>query len=350
MAPVADKVRLSCKDRRNEIFDVEYPWLVSYHPPHHLPTEEELSHSSQLGFDYDTLAVNDVKYGYFVKPKSDDHEKEVSSWKDGKNYDLLKGKNIVRAENTYAYIRIFSFACNDADLFVEDFTYILQALREEAQPSGLIIDIRGNGGGLIPACEQLLAKLSGKDFAAQQFQFIHSDAVTDLCMRHSDDDHINLQPWRSSLIEATSTGEIYSFGSSISDIPKSYHKRKLFGKKIALITNGLCYSAADMLAAGFKDLGIGKILGVHNNTGAGGANVWTHSLLQNLAVTDDRFESLPKGARMSIAIRRILRRNGSPLEDLGVRPDYLLKMTWNDLMEGNIDLIDRAIGVLESRR
>jgi len=36
-----------------------------------------------------------------------------------------------------------------------------------------------------------------------------------------------------------------------------------------------CYSTTDMFAAGFKDHGIGKILGVDNDTGAGGANVET---------------------------------------------------------------------------
>ena len=47
-----------------------------------------------------------------------------------------------------------------------------------------------------------------------------------------------------------------------------------------LITDALCYSAADIFAAGFQDNGLGAIVGTDAHTGAGGANVWTHDLLR----------------------------------------------------------------------
>jgi hypothetical protein len=124
---------------------------------------------------------------------------------------------------------------------------------------------------------------------------------------------------------------------------------------VVLITDARCYSATDIFAAGFQDHGIGHILGVDGNTGAGGANVWTHELLKLLmelpepADPDTPFDDLPNGANMRVAIRRTLRvggQAGTPLEDLGVKPDSRRRLTRNDLLNGNADLIDRAGEIL----
>ncbi len=88
-----------------------------------------------------------------------------------------------------------------------------------------------------------------------------------------------------------------------------------------------------------------------NNTGAGGANVWTHGLLTQLLQlpTPDPtspYVPLPSGANMRVSIRRTLRVGehtaGTPVEDLGVTPDELHRMTRRDVLEGNVDLLDRA--------
>jgi hypothetical protein len=109
-----------------------------------------------------------------------------------------------------------------------------------------------------------------------------------------------------------------------------------------------------MFAAGFKDHSIGRILGVADNTGAGGANVWTHELLRVLmdaahpgeaAVPRNPFRTLPKGAGMRVSVRRTIRvgaLDGTPLEDLGVEPDERHEMTRDDVMLGNQDLIEHA--------
>ena len=47
-----------------------------------------------------------------------------------------------------------------------------------------------------------------------------------------------------------------------------------------LVTDAFCYSTTDIFAAGFQDHEIGTILGCHDNTGAGGANVWDHDDLR----------------------------------------------------------------------
>jgi len=116
-----------------------------------------------------------------------------------------------------------------------------------------------------------------------------------------------------------------------------------------LITDALCYSATDIFTAGFKDHGLGKILGTTDNTGAGGANVWTHSLLLNLTKDVNEvskyFQPLPYGANFTVAVRRTLRvgsNAGIPVEDLGVKPEIVCRITRNDLLNKNVDLISKA--------
>ncbi len=53
---------------------------------------------------------------------------------------------------------------------------------------------------------------------------------------------------------------------------------------------------------------------------------------------------------MRVSIRRTLRvgeQAGTPVEDLGVVPDFLHNMTRQDLLNHNIDLINRAANILQ---
>lgn len=54
---------------------------------------------------------------------------------------------------------------------------------------------------------------------------------------------------------------------------------------------------------------------------------------------------------MRLAVRRTLRqgvaRKGLPVEDLGVQPDVLHKMTAADLLEVNRELLDKAVATLK---
>ena len=116
------------------------------------------------------------------------------------------------------------------------------------------------------------------------------------------------------------------------------------------MTDALCYSATDLFAAGFQDHKIGPVLGIDGNTGAGGANVWEHGLLQQiLAGTKYQMKTLPSGSNMRVSIRRNVRVGeyaGTPIEDLGITPDIKYNMSRRDLLEGNDDLIKKASEML----
>jgi hypothetical protein len=116
-----------------------------------------------------------------------------------------------------------------------------------------------------------------------------------------------------------------------------------------VITNSLCYSAAEFFAAGFQDHG-GIVLGVDRATG--GANVRTHEEPRRYFRKDRRspFKTLPNQADLRVAFRRSVRVGpataGNDVEDFGITPDHFHVMTRNDLLRRNVDLINHAATLL----
>ena len=251
------------------------------------------------------------------------------------------------------YIRIFSFNVQDAEAFAFEFKRLLGELKT----SKIIVDIRNNGGGHIWAAEYILQSLSTNKIEPESAQFINSTLAETICSAHSpskDITELDLSTWYDTLKQIKNTGTAFTIAYPITPVTnldqfianKKYH--------VVLITDALCYSASDIFAAGFQDHNLGKILGLHKNTGAGGANVWTHSLLHRLTKDNAGYSQFLKplqhGSDIRVAVRRTLRTNknaGIPLEDLGVVPDEIYSMTKEDLLEENKNLIKRACDILD---
>jgi C-terminal processing protease CtpA/Prc len=259
----------------------------------------------------------------------------------------------------YGYLRIYTFNVAEAETFVDEFVRLVEML----PVNGLILDMRGNGGGLIYAAEELLQILSPRTIEPERAQFITTPLNLAICRNHRVSKELTgleLGPWIDSISAAVQTGSTYSQGFAITPEDQcNVVGQRYFGPTV-LITDPLCYSATDMFSAGFQDHQIGPIIGVGGATGAGGANVWTHGLLSQLMMPDNLtdpgaspYRPLPRGADMRVAARRTTRvgiKQGDILEDLGVRPDIRHNSSRRDLLEGNWDLIDRAIGELAKRK
>jgi hypothetical protein len=247
------------------------------------------------------------------------------------------------------YIRIFTFSVNDPQMFVDEFVRLVKELPQE----GLIIDVRGNGGGHIHAAERLLQVLTPREIEPERAQFITSRLNLQLCRAHAPSDRfegLDLSDWIESIQESVRTGATYSLGFPITPREDCNDIGQKYQGPVLLITDALCYSATDMFAASFADHRIGPILGVHANTGAGGANVWSYNLLRKL-LGDDVYSPLPHGADMRVAIRRTTRvgeNAGGVVEDLGVPPTAVYRMTEADVRGSNEGLIQKAAEMLES--
>lgn len=261
---------------------------------------------------------------------------------------VLRAKRIKTASGEFGYIRIYTFSVKTPMAFVAEFVRILKLLPQE----GLVLDVRGNGGGHIWASEGLLQLLTPSNIQPEPVQFINSALNLKICERHEDNPvGIDLGDWVSSMQQSVKTGSIYSASYSITPADFANSLGQQYSGGVVLITDARCYSATDIFAAGFQDHNIGPILGVDGNTGAGGANVWTHNLLKLLlenpppADKQSPYKTLPKGAGLRVSIRRTLRvgeLSGTPLEDLGVVPDERYYMTKDDLFKGNKDLLNVA--------
>ena len=260
----------------------------------------------------------------------------------------------------FGHIRIFTFSVDDADPFVAEFARLAAALPQD----GLIVDVRGNGGGLIYAAERLLQVLTPRHVEPEPAQMTTTPLMLGLCERHDPsplDPTFDLSPWVASLRQAVSTGAQYSNAFAITDEGSANAVGQRYHGPVVLVTDALCYSATDIFSAGFQDHGIGPVLGVDGNTGAGGANVWTHDLLKLLMDTapDDGgpaanpFVDLPAGAGFRVSVRRTLRvgadRVGTPVEDFGVVPDEVHELTRADIVGDNPDLLARAGELLAGR-
>lgn len=255
---------------------------------------------------------------------------------------VFRARAVETSDGTFGYIRIYTFNVDSDDQFVAEFIRLAELLPQ----NGLIIDVRGNGGGLIFASERLLQVLTPHHIRPEPVQFINTPLTYELCRRYSQEP-IDLSPWAESIKRAVETGAIFSRGFPITPEEACNSIGQKYLGPVILITDALCYSATDIFAGGFQDHKIGPILGTNMNTGAGGANVWTQKLLQYLM--GDLFKPLPNEAGMRVSIRRTLRvleNEGMPVEDLGVVPDYKHDTTKDDVLKDNVDLINHAASIL----
>jgi Subtilase family/Peptidase family S41 len=255
---------------------------------------------------------------------------------------VFRARELMIGAVRYGHLRIFTFNVDSPEAFVAEFVRLAELL----PPTGLIVDVRGNGGGHIWAAELTLQTLTPRTITPEPTQFSSNPLNADLCRRHAKGEGgIDLGAWLPSLEQSVETAAAYSNAFPITPTELANAIGQRYHGPVVLVTDARCYSATDIFSAGFADHRIGPIIGVDANTGAGGANVWTHGLLSQLlpgAGSASPYRPLPTGVDMRVSIRRTLRVGaaaGTPVEDLGVRPDVRHLMTRRDLEEDNVDLL-----------
>lgn len=251
--------------------------------------------------------------------------------------DVFSFRTVKTPSGQFAYVRIHTFYVPDDTIFVEELIRILGLLPQ----NGLILDVRGNGGGNILAGERLLQVLTPQSIDPERFYFINSGLTLRICETHP-----AMSDWKESIAQAVETGAAFSHGFSLRPVESYNDIGQKYQGPVILVTDARCYSTTDIFSAGFQDHGIGKILGTSGTTGAGGANVWDHGMLLSMfSAAESPFKPLPKNASFRVAVRRCTRvgkRTGALVEDLGVIPDAIHRVTKKDVLNGNVDLINRA--------
>jgi C-terminal processing protease CtpA/Prc len=339
-----------------ELAEVRVDWLVN--PP--LPSGDDpvdgiasdLQAAAALGLDLEHHLVQQMRKALFAPGVVAAEQKVAEKVAAGGELGALEtrmptvfqARPVTTPGGTFGYIRIRTFSADVTEFGIE-FARLIAALPR----NGLIIDVRGNPGGIIMNGEYILQTLTPRRIEPEPVQFINSSLNLQICRQNP-----FLNQWVESMELALQTGSVYSAAFPISE-PHACNGtgQKYFGPVVVII-DALCYSTTDFFAAGFQDHEIGPILGADGNSGAGGANVWGHELLsQLLPGAESVYQSLPNAAGLRVAIRRGLRvgrRAGLPVEDLGIRPDERHFMTKNDLLNDNVDLINKAGSILAARQ
>jgi Peptidase family S41 len=337
-------VAITYRSKNGEILTLRQEWSVYMTGDGALATKS--TRKKRAAIDIKKTKINQLKRRLLRTKRS--APREVRVRKGFEDIFYAEIKRLDRRE--IGYIRLFSFDVEDPEKFVEEFRRVIKS--KEFPQEGLIIDVRGNGGGKIRAGERLLQLFTPRRIRPELFEFINTPLNLDICRQAPK--IWNLSRWVDSIAESVITGATYSSGfplnseESCNDIGQVYHG------PVILITDALSYSTTDIFAAGFQDNEIGEVLGTSANTGAGGANVWWYEDLMNAVrnAPNSPFKPLPKGADLLVAVRRSIRVGrlaGRPLEELGIAPDHRHHLTKRDLLKRNDDLIRMAARILKKK-
>lgn len=253
--------------------------------------------------------------------------------------DVVSARVVQTPHGPVGHLRLWSFDVDDDDAFLDEVGALLDAM----PPSGLVVDLRGNPGGLIWAAERLLqlfVDTSVTPIRPTRFCFLASPMTR--AMAASPFNRMELGPWAASLEAAVATGDLWSRPIPLTDPQWCNNLPRRYDGPVVAVTDATTYSSGDLFAAGWTDHEIGPLVSIGDATGAGGANVWTHVQVRDaLLGTGLDLPALPPGIGFTVAIRRALRSgrmDGVPLEDLGVA-GLPYAMTRSDLLDGNGDLL-----------
>jgi hypothetical protein len=272
------------------------------------------------------------------------------------NDSLRPPERFTTPDGEFGYIRVFSFLTASADQFVTTLKSHIASLQGTR---GLIIDVRDNPGGSTGACERSIQMIAAGPIEPEHFYFVNTDLTLRLCKLGNVVSSLGvngLKDWIPSIERSRQTGAIYSASFPYTNPLACRDIGRVYSGPVVVVTSARTYSAAEIFAAGFQDHK-GKILGVDDTTGGGGANQRTHTALHTLFKNAQApalpevppFKDLPNDGELYLAFRRCQRvgaNAGLDIEDFGVSSDARYKMTRNDLLNSNADLKKAAAAIL----
>jgi carboxyl-terminal processing protease len=103
---------------------------------------------------------------------------------------------------------------------------------------------------------------------------------------------------------------------------------------VAVLVDGNSASTSEIFAGGLKDLGRARIFGTRTAA----------------AALPSAFERLPNGDGFQYALANYISQGGQPLEGLGVTPDVVVDLTRVALLAGHDSVIDAALGWIRRQK
>lgn len=231
------------------------------------------------------------------------------------------------------YVQLKAFSWNDRSL---DVTTVIEGFRNEiethlSEARGLIIDVRGNPGGIITLAEKLPQLFSPKEVHTTKLRMLANPLNEKIFLKANGTEN----RWTDAIRAAMKAGKRYMDPMPLTPDKEANSFGQIWFRPVIVLTDAACYSACDVFSSLMQDMGAGVIIGIHKTTGAGGANVMEHKTFRAIMGQSDKtFEPLPFKQNMRVSWRQVIRsgkHDGKLLEDKGVESDIVVPLTKSDV-------------------
>jgi Peptidase family S41 len=259
-------------------------------------------------------------------------------WIAGRFETNVAARRVTTDAGVFGHLRLWSFDVSDDGAFIDEVIELLLHLPR----NGLIIDLRGNPGGLIWAAERLLQLFTPNSITPTIFSMVATPLGR--LLADAPQNRRELSPWRGSLFDAVRSGEVYTRGAPLTPPHRCNDIGQQYPGPVVAIVDATTYSAGDLFAAGFVDNRLGTLVSIGKGTAGGGANVWfSDQLVEALQGIRPALPALPIGVGFSVAFRRATRVGsvaGLGIEDVGVLGHIDRSLSYDDLVKHNVDLMN----------
>lgn len=255
----------------------------------------------------------------------------------------LRAKTIERDGRSIGYLRIGSMMSDEQQI-----SEMESAMRSFSETDGLVIDVRGNGGGSRQALRILLPYLLAPDadpvvtnvgaLRLPPGEAPRGELLSDRGLHPIDWDGYD-DAERSAIADFLKTfkpswrlprgkfSPLHFLVQRHADNENAYH----YDKKVCVLIDRGCYSATDIFAAAFGVLPQVTLVGETTMGGSGRARTY----------------QLPaSGLRLKLSSMASFQPNGTLFEHSGVVPDVAVEAQASDLIGETDTVLDRAIDLL----
>ena len=304
------------------------------------PAAEDVRRAKKLLFNRDKWDAEHAPYR--AAAPADDYD------------DFLAAREVTfGATLRIGYLRIWSFDVASDDGFVDAACAMLKTLPQD----GLIVDLRDNPGGLIPAAERLLQLFTAYPIATTRFAFRATPLTA--AMAQTAFNRTAFGRWSPSLAAASFTGESYSSHLPVTRAELDANRANNYRHPgpVVVVVNANTYSAGDLFTAGVIDNNIGPVVCIGEATG-GGARRSGHRCRFTTQSRSPAIDSRRcRRCSFTVAAMRAVcsgDAEGMLIEDNGI-PGQPYAMTRNDVLPekdapANHDLIQHCASLIVSRR
>lgn len=242
---------------------------------------------------------------------------------------IIRWKLIKNENGIFGYIKLESFV--PEKLSIDESVNLVKKIvqTEFHNTTGMIIDVRDNGGGKIRLGEKMVQLFTPKKIQPLNFLLKASSANLH---------YLENTPYESSytpvLKEALAAGAEYTKAIPLNEEAGLNNLGQIYDMPVAIFTNANCYSTCDMMSASMQDHGVATIFGEDTTTGAGGANNVTLSSFYTELENKGPFVLMPEFQDIGLSWRQTIRvgkNEGQVLEDIGVLSDMVVPNRIADL-------------------